>query len=439
MASDGGAVDKLGSYGALLATHEHILVECGGSAQGSNPRSFQAEGYGILAVLRLVFHLCYYYVTRNAALRFRLYCDSESLLKRIAASRALTRTLPRRFLFSELSQVSLVSVGHQTIMHHIPTQLRTFTGMPGMRAHYCHHHEWEPPAIFDLVDWPRFHGATLTTTFLTRLFVTKWVNSLLPFQQQQHLYKQSPSAQCPSACGCASEDWRHFPHCPHPQRIQAWDTFLLTLASLMERWQLDPSLRRIVLHLLAPLTSSPPIPLDNLKDEYHMLLLQQRSIGVDSVLFGFFATEWVYLQDRYLHALGLPSSKHEATRSIQSLILACHDQCHAVWLLRNQHLQGTDPHNTTTSFKHLHLLVQIQELYDARPHMMAHDRDIFAYPMDSRHLQSTPTLQAFYQHAKPIAEKSIADALKIGWNFRPIDVYFRPLIPQAIFDIILGL
>jgi hypothetical protein len=102
LASDGGATDKLGSYGALMATQDHILIECGGRAQGANPRSFRAEGYGILAVLRLVFRLRHFYITRNASLRFRLYCDSESLLKRIAASRALTRIIPRRFLPSEV-------------------------------------------------------------------------------------------------------------------------------------------------------------------------------------------------------------------------------------------------------------------------------------------------------------------------------------------------
>jgi hypothetical protein len=32
LASDGGATDKLGSYGALMATQEHILIECGGRA-----------------------------------------------------------------------------------------------------------------------------------------------------------------------------------------------------------------------------------------------------------------------------------------------------------------------------------------------------------------------------------------------------------------------
>jgi hypothetical protein len=91
----------MGSFGAVLANRTAILVECGGRAQGENPRSFRVEGYGILAILRLVFHLRYFYVTRNANVRFRLYCDSESLLKRIEALRSLQRSMPRRFLFSE--------------------------------------------------------------------------------------------------------------------------------------------------------------------------------------------------------------------------------------------------------------------------------------------------------------------------------------------------
>jgi hypothetical protein len=49
-----------------------------------------------------VFRLRHFYITRNASLRFRLYCDSESLLKRTAVSQALTRIIPRRFLSSEV-------------------------------------------------------------------------------------------------------------------------------------------------------------------------------------------------------------------------------------------------------------------------------------------------------------------------------------------------
>jgi hypothetical protein len=492
---------RWGSFGAVLATDTDILVECGGRVYGSDPRSFRAEGYGILAILRLTFHLRYFYVTRNRRLKFRLYCDSESLLKRIAASRALQRHIPRRFLHSEVdvemqilaaidaltarldlehveghqdtkylplpwaaqlnqrcdelatahldsattplpavpflpaSTVS-VSVRTHTITHHIPTQLRTFAGLPGMKAHLANHHDWSSPAVFDLVDWPLFHAVTLSTSFLKRLFVIKWMNALLPFQQQQFKFKQSPSTNCPSACWC-NEDWKHFLRCPHQQRRQGWTEFIPIIASAMERYKLDPSLRRILLHMIIPLTTLPPIPLRHLADQYTTLLTTQRSIGLDSLFFGFFFTNWVHLQDRYLKTLGLPRSKNEANCAIRSLIILCHDQCHGTWLLRNQHLHGSDPANITC-YKHLHLLAQIKELYDAAPHTMAHNRDLFSFPFETRHFQSTAILKAFYTHAKPIVEVSLKGAAQLGTRFQSIDTYFRPVISAELFNLILG-
>jgi hypothetical protein len=70
----------------------------------------------------------------------------------------------------------------------------------------------------------------------------------------------------------------------------------------MERWQLDPSLHRMLLHLVTPLTNASPIPIDNLPAEYTVLLTTQRLVGADSLLFGFFTEEGVQLQDRYLQA-----------------------------------------------------------------------------------------------------------------------------------------
>jgi hypothetical protein len=209
------------------------------------------------------------------------------------------------------------------------------------------------------------------------------------------------------------------------------------LSSTMERWQLDPSLRRILLHMMVPLTTLPFIPLTDLANEYGMLLMTQRSIGKDSLLFGFFLTDWVRLQDRYLKTLGLPSSHHEARRAIRSMILLCHEQCHSIWLLRNNHLHGTDPNNLIC-YKHPHLLAQINELYAAVPFMMQHDRPIFDFPFECRKLQSTAILKAFYTHAKPIVELSIKQAVQLGPRFQPITTYFRPFIPAHLFDIILG-
>jgi hypothetical protein len=162
--------------------------------------------------------------------------------------------------FLPASQVS-ISIGQHTITHHIPTQLRTFAGLPGLRAQFVKHHEWETPGIFDIVNWPMFHATTLATSFLKRLSVIKWINDLLPFLRQQYLYKQSPSASCLPACGCSNEDWAHFPRCQHVQHKQSWMTFVSSLCDIMERWSLYPGLRRILLHITAPLSTLPPIPL----------------------------------------------------------------------------------------------------------------------------------------------------------------------------------
>jgi hypothetical protein len=222
LASDGGAANQQGAFGAVLATPEHILIECGDRALGADPGSFRAEGYGILAILRLTFHLRHFYITGNPSLRFKLYCDSESLLKRIEASRRLSRILPRRFLFSEVdvkmqiisavqaigtkvllehveghqdtkypheplswaAQLNMrcdeiatlhletaatlptvthlpaskgsLAIGNHTITHHIPTQLRSFAGLPDLRARLHQHHSWDSPPTFVLIDWPRF-------------------------------------------------------------------------------------------------------------------------------------------------------------------------------------------------------------------------------------------------------------------------------------------
>jgi hypothetical protein len=86
----------------------------------------------------------------------------------------------------------------------------------------------------------------------------------------------------------------------------------------------------------------------------------------------------------------------------------------------------------------LHFLAQIQELYDAAPLMMAHDRDIFDFPFESRKLQSTAVLSAFYSHAKHIVETSLKQAAQQESRFLRIDSYFRPTIPATLFDVILG-
>jgi hypothetical protein len=75
-----------------------FLLECGGRAYVANLGPFRAEEYGMVTILQLVFHIRYFYFTRNLTLRFTLLCDSKSLLDQLTASKALTRSVPRRCL-----------------------------------------------------------------------------------------------------------------------------------------------------------------------------------------------------------------------------------------------------------------------------------------------------------------------------------------------------
>jgi hypothetical protein len=135
----------------------------------------------------------------------------------------------------------------------------------------------------------------------------------------------------------------------------------------MDTWSIDPLLRRLVLYCwLARLSDDSPIPLDNLGDEYSMLGTTQEAIGDDSILFGYFAHEWVRLQERYLKARELPRGRNQTADGIKAIALQLLEQCHECWLIRNLHLHGTYPNNTY-SYKHLHLLAQVTALYESAP------------------------------------------------------------------------
>jgi hypothetical protein len=109
---------------------------------------------------------------------------------------------------------------------------------------------------------------------------------------------------------------------------------------------------------------------------------------------------------------------------------------HAMWIQRNTALHGDDATTQLLSYKHTQLL-EIQDLYDQQDLMLANDRKIFTKPYEYWIDQPTSQLQTFLQRMRATVKASVAQASDMGPNFRPIDSYFPPTIPQGIFDIIL--
>lgn len=71
--------------------------------------------------------------------------------------------------------------------------------------------------------------------------------------------------------------------------------------------------------------------------------------------------------------------------------------------------------------------------------MLANDRKIFSKAYDYWLDRQTPQLETFLKRTCATVKASVEQASDTGANFRPIESYFPPTIPQdTIFDIILG-
>ena len=102
LASDGGAVTNKGSYGWVLQAGPLPIAKGKGWAQGSDPRSFRAEGYGMSSGLLYLLQLHRFYgINRNRTSRNTIICDNQGLLTRIENATTWKYTTPNVTLRAE--------------------------------------------------------------------------------------------------------------------------------------------------------------------------------------------------------------------------------------------------------------------------------------------------------------------------------------------------
>ena len=128
----------------------------------------------------------------------------------------------------------------------------------------------------------------------------------------------------------------------------------------------------------------------------------------------------------------------QAQTGINALIAYLLDFVHSMWLQRNKSLHGDDSTTQLLSYKHTQLLLEIQNLYDQEPNMLAADRSLFTHPYEHWLDKPTTQLQTFLLRMRTTVKVSVAQAADMGAHFRTIDSYFPPTIPDTLFDIILG-
>ena len=478
MCSDGGAVKEVGSYGAVIASVTEILLELDGQVYGHTPRSFRSEAYGMLAILLTLFH---FKIFHNIKCNIKPYiiCDNSGLLHRVSTIPA--EPSPRRCLLSEAdvelqivdtiqqlnadplymhvkshpdetipvkelpwnSQLNvkcdekaseklknlevkprvttlpaskiMLSINNTTITHHQASQIRRAYSKASSKEYLSHHHQWKNQ--FETIDWETVHATYKKMPFHMKLFVTKWVNKILPLNQRRFKWNLFPTPMCPSWCQ-QLENEQHLLTCNHQARQSHNTAFSKILTQNMKTLNIDPYLQEIIQTYLERLYKC-----QNTKNiHYNKIYEKQYAIGKYSIFYGLLTQDWVHQQNKYLYYIGKDTKKNQAQYAIKKIIKLCWDYVYEVWLLRNTHQHDTK--EMPMNFKKIQLLQEIKDLYAMKTQMLSADRDIFSKDIKEREHHTIMQLQEYKKFAKQITQQSVADAKEHGKNFRKIDQYF---------------
>ena len=96
---------------------------------------------------------------------------------------------------------------------------------------------------------------------------------------------------------------------------------------------------------------------------------------------------------------------------------------HQLWDIRNSEAHAP-PTQESPGFRRLHLLSQVESLYDKEDKVLYIDRHFFNTPFTEMKTKSNTHLKQFYAYYSPLVTKSIECALDMGPNFKPINTYF---------------
>jgi hypothetical protein len=365
-------------------------------------------------------------LTRQAALNIE--CDhlATSALKLASPSATVT--------FLPASAVS-VQIEGITVNRKLPGVIRNLIGRRLQLASFSRRYGWSDDQ-FDNIDWPLYCSASAKLSLKKRLFVIKWLNDLLPFQDRMHKYGQAPLAGCPETCGCESEDHSHLLRCPAKRRRSLFLKLSAELEQLYETHRVDPNLRRVLQRFLAPYWGGESAC--DLPPAYLGLLHFQQTLHPDSLFLGCWSTKWTTLQFNYLRLNHYPRQKGQAANGVRAIISHLLDVVHSVWMVRNSALHGDDATTLLLSYKHTQLLLDIQDLYDQSDSMLASDKSLFVHPYSYWLDKPSTELQTFLKRMRLTVKTSVEQAANMGVHFRPIDSYFPPCIPPELFDVILG-
>jgi hypothetical protein len=449
LCSDGGAIPGgNGSFGFVIANQDTILLEGRGPASGTDPRSYRAEGYGMLALICTIKALKQAYHCSDTSTPAKIFCDNKALGDKIRAWPTLVQpndtirsdfdvlgTIAQQIQTAKVTAEILHVDGHQTITPHSPWEaclnhradelatqylqeqtsnrptvqplpstgiqlqihghtvnrhlsktIRTAALQPALHHHYQQTFKWQPSTA-DQVDWPLYAAAIQNLHGATLQFVQKFTNRLLPTNHRMLRYGQRTDDHCAS-CG-EREDNSHFFQCPARHQ---WRTNLLTqIAHRLTRWNATQPSRDHIMYGIAKALGEPSHDGDIDPQWYS----RQNQIGWQQLLYG----RWT-IQLRQLFIPGTTSPAIPPPPWLPKLIRLIWSEMNAVWKQRND-TQHQPTEDATTPEADL-TLIDVTTMYRHRHanQLTARDRQrIFNVPQSVRIRQPIHQIRTWLTNA----------------------------------------
>ena len=465
--SDGSVSDGRGSFGWIIANPQaHVLATGSGIAFGFEVTSFRSEAYGILAPLRLLYHLqCFHqFPLRHRSITW--YCDSESLLKRVDSNIqdtpnpnrykladndleiAITHTIP--LVSTILHRHHIRSHQHDHVpLHQLPIPQR-LNRMADELAASVHKNQTRPTNKVPLIT---LAGCQLHTQHgtITRSYTRTLHDAFTHQQTSQHIchrlgihttsmsniawlefdraFKSLPTGtkrtirrwifgylptqrrlarykQSPSAlcptCRQHDETDMHFLTCGGST---SWQTYLFEpMKQLFHKLGIHSTLDSYIASRLRSFLDHGPID-DSL----------QLEIGWNAIFTGLFNNSWIEYINQHTNP---PTGSALVTKLIRLILTAVAER----WNIRCHQLHQTQQPIPETKAR---LINQVQALYMCQHDVLKQDRHIFAIPLTDMIQRSTTYLKGFItQYGKLIKRSIRLQQDQIKRQHRDISTYF---------------
>lgn len=485
--SDGSAVALEGTYGWVLSSEDGTRLAHGsGPVDGHDPRSFRAEGQGMLSVVCLLKRLIQWTCTTDTITGV-LATDNTGLIHRVSSQGKLKYPVPNAVFKPDWSVVQAIvdtvqSCSIEATYVHVKghqdddTSVEELSLLAQLNVEADKHagdyralhgsyrpviplsptlpvaldiggrtiHRGFKQAIRDSIhgthlledmqlryDWADgvidtidwdVHRQATAAHSTRRTHYVKLCHDILPTGKVVCRYGQGLPDYCP-LCQSPDEDFHHILCCPHRSRVKWRNDLLVLLTKKCHAIKTDPTLTEILLGGLTSWLNSSPFNTDEYPEDYHQLLLEQAAIGWNHFFQGRISTQWATIQQRYYSSF--PPVKGRDGQSWSRNILNQIFTCwNLLWDTRNTDRHGKDETSKSKARKE-QVMRELTLLYSYRNQILHRDQSIFLETIEDHTQKPTHSIRQWINTHQPLILKSVKDAKSQSiQHVRTISHYF---------------